>query len=233
MNLFPRPQLPDLDELAIRHQTDKSSLLNAFTEKYVPYLEPRRQDALTLLEIGVSTGGSLRMWRDYFPRGLILGIDVVDAALAIPNLPPGVRTHRVDQGDRAQLEAFATAVAGERGGFDLIVDDGSHLCAHQILAFKTLFPYLRPGGIYFVEDVTTSYREDPYGGGVGRPDSLLRFAQDLIPFIPMSMGGVPPREAWERDLDFVHVHGFGGLLAVGKLSADRRARFYPPLPVSR
>jgi hypothetical protein len=48
----------------------------------------------------------------------------------------------------------------------------------------------------------------------------------------MSMGGVPPREPWERDLDFVHVHGYGGLLAVGKLTPERRARFDPPLPVS-
>ena len=46
---------------------------------------------------------------------------------------------------------------------------------------------------------------------------MVRFAQDLIGFIPMSMGSVPALNAWEREIEFVHVSGFGGLVAVGKL----------------
>lgn len=215
---------PTLDELAILHGTDKSSRLNAFTEKYAPYLEPRRDEPLTLLEIGVMQGASLRMWHDYFPRALVVGIDVVLEAPGLDGLAPAVRTARVDQSDDAQLRRFAEDLRAERGGFDLVIDDGSHLCRHQILSFKTLFPFVKPGGVYFVEDVTTSYRTEPYGGGLGRPDTFLRFAQDLVSFIPMSMGCIAAREPWEADLDFVHVYGYGGLVAVGRLTEARKAK---------
>jgi hypothetical protein len=215
---------PTLDELAIRHGTDKSSQLNAFTEKYAPYLEPRRDEDLTLLEIGIHRGASLRMWHDYFPRALVIGLDIVAAAPSLEDLAPAVRTARADQSDPAQLRQLGEALLAERGGLDLVIDDGSHLCSHQIVSFKSLFPFVKPGGIYFVEDVTTSYRPEPYGGGLGRPDTFLRFAQDLVPFIPMSMGCAPARERWELDLDFVHVYGYGGLVAVGKLTAGRKAK---------
>jgi len=170
-----------LDQIAQKHGTDKSSLLNALTEKYEMYLEPRRAERLVLLEIGIDQGASLRTWHEYFPHAVIAGLDIV-------------------------------------------IDDGSHLCSHQITSYKALYPYLNPGGIYFTEDVTTSYREEPYGGGLGRPDTFLRFAQDLVPFIPMSMGCVPARHPWEADIDFVHFSGYGGLVAIGKLSSARKAK---------
>jgi hypothetical protein len=205
-----------LDELAIRHGTDKSSLLNRFTARYVPYLEPRRDQPLTLLEIGVATGASLRMWRDYFERARIHGADVREDLADRSGLGDRVAIHHLDQADAGGVEGLVCRIAAESGGLDIVVDDGSHFSSHQILTFKTIFPLLRPGGLYFVEDVTTSYRAEPYGGGLGRPDTFLRFALDLVHFIPMSMGSVPPREPWEHDVDMVHFHGHGGLVVVGK-----------------
>ena len=46
---------------------------------------------------------------------------------------------------------------------DIIIDDGSHINEHVIRTFQYLFPKLKPGGIYVVEDTQTSYRQD-YGG---------------------------------------------------------------------
>lgn len=220
---------PSLDQLARRAGTDKSSHLNAFTEKYEPLLEPRRDLPLVMVEIGVLQGQSLRLWHEYFPAARIYGLDLQVEGVDLRDLAPRVSLHRLDQGDPTDLAAFATRLATEHGGIDLVIDDGSHLSAHQILTFKSFFPVLRPGGLYCVEDVTTSYGGAPYDGGVGRPDTFLRFAQDLISFIPMSMGGVPPREPWEQDLDSVSVCGFGGLVAVGKLSPERKARLTPYL----
>jgi hypothetical protein len=220
-----------LDQIAQRHGTDKSSLLNALTEKYEMYLAPRRAEPLVLLEIGIYEGASIRTWHEYFPHATIVGVDVVAAPADLCDLAPRVTTFRADQSDAEQLRAIAERLRAA-GGLDIVIDDGSHLCSHQIASYKALYPFLNPGGIYFAEDVTTSYREDPYGGGLGRPDTFIRFAQDLVPFIPMSMGCVPARHPWEADLDFVHFSGYGGLVAVGKLSAARKAKIRGHGPVA-
>jgi len=214
-----------LDELAVRYRTDKSSHLNAFTEKYEFYLAPRRHDRLTLLEIGIYQGASIRMWHEYFPHATIAGVDLLEPPGELRELGPRVKLFRADQSSPEQLRTVAEALQ-ETGGLDLVIEDGSHISRHQINTFQVLYPYLNPGGIYFTEDVTTSYCEHPYEGGLGRPDTFLRFAQDLVSFIPMSMGCVPARNPWEKDLDFIHFSGYGGLLAFGKLSTARKAKIF-------
>ncbi len=211
-----------LDQLALRHGTDKSSAANAFTELYEPFLEPLRGEALTLVEVGVLDGASVRLWLDYFPRAQVVAVDLLPERLAALRGVDRVTPEQVDQGDAAALDGLAARLAARRD-LRVVIDDGSHLMHHQILTFQKLFPVVVPGGIYFVEDVTTSY--DPHhGGGAGRPDTFLRFAKDLVDFVPMSMGSTPPRQPWERDLAFVHLAGHGGLAAVGKLTAPRRER---------
>ena len=61
---------------------------------------------------------------------------------------------------------FLQKVAGEFGPFDLIIDDGSHVNAHVITTFEVLFPLLKTGGLYVVEDTQTSYW--PVLGGSSR-----------------------------------------------------------------
>jgi hypothetical protein len=63
-------------------------------------------------------------------------------------------------------------------GWDIIIDDGSHLPEHQLVSFTALFPFVRPGGVYVIEDIETSYFDGPsakiYGypitnAGLGKP----------------------------------------------------------------
>jgi hypothetical protein len=50
--------------------------------------------------------------------------------------------------------------------FDVLIDDGSHLWEHQITSFRYLFPFIKQGGIYILEDIDTSYRnyQETYRG---------------------------------------------------------------------
>jgi hypothetical protein len=110
-----------------------------------------------LLEIGVHEGGSLRLWRDYFPRGSVTGID-----LRPPEGLAGEERIRVFGGDQADigfLSGVATEVAPE--GFDIIIDDASHIGSLTRIAFWHLFDnHLKPSGLYVIEDWGTGYWED-------------------------------------------------------------------------
>lgn len=117
---------------------------------------PMKYRRLTLLEIGVAGGESLAAWRCYFPFGKIVGCDIEDKRQLAGRR---VHIHVLDQSSATDL----AKVASKEGPFDIIIDDGSHLNAHQIFSFKHLFPHLKEGGIYVIEDTQTSYWPE-YGG---------------------------------------------------------------------
>ena len=140
-----------LDAIGLRFGTDKSSRHHDYLNFYEQVFARRRQEPLTLLEIGVFNGASVRAWRDYFPNARIVGADI----------EPMARRWR---GDRIEIEYMdqsnledLTRVAVKHGPFDIVIEDGSHLWEHQITTLKALYPFVRPGGLYVVEDLQTNY----------------------------------------------------------------------------
>ena len=96
---------------------------------YTRYFERYRDRPITMLEIGVFRGGSLRMWKKYFhPDSTIVGIDVDQSCQAHEIANQNVFVRIGSQAD----PAFLVAVNGEFGPFDIILDDGSHKTHHQI-----------------------------------------------------------------------------------------------------
>lgn len=166
-------QRPSLDLLARAHGTDKSSYRHGFADIYERYLSPLRDHVVTVLEIGVYEGASLRMWRDYFPAGRIVGVDVREDAEQ--HREERIRIHVGDQSD----PDFLTRLAHTDGPFDVVVDDGGHRAEQQLASITTLWPHLRPGGIYAVEDVQTSYLER-WGGGWHSPGTTVEFLKQLV-----------------------------------------------------
>lgn len=141
--------------LAATHGTDKRAHAHNYVAAYATHIGDRRHAPIALLEIGILRGASLRMWRDYFPRARIVGLDLDPPPIELP----GVELVAGDQSDAAVLTTVAS-----RGPFDVVIDDGSHIGAHIEASFRALFPAVEPGGWYVIEDMQTAYRTD-YGGG--------------------------------------------------------------------
>lgn len=157
----PRPR-PSLTELAAKHKTDKWGL-HKYTPHYEQALRHLRDEKFTLLEIGIggfkeegSGGKSLRMWRDYFPRATIVGLDIIDKSYVAGGR---IEVYTGDQTDPVLLQG----IVDDHPDLKVVIDDGSHVSAHVIASFHALFPQLPTDGIYAIEDTQTSYWPD-WGG---------------------------------------------------------------------
>jgi hypothetical protein len=156
---------PLLDDIALHRGTDKSSDHHHYTRLYEFYFNgfsPVRNGSL--LELGVKQGASMAMWRDWLPGWTIQGID--NGAEGEPVLMPGTRLGIGDQSD----PDFLNGIAATSGPFDIIIDDASHLSSLSIASFTILWPHLKPGGWYVVEDTHSSYHDFYYGKTEANPD---------------------------------------------------------------
>jgi hypothetical protein len=158
----------DLTLLAKHFRTDKWGD-HRYTPHYQHHLAHLRDRPMSLLEIGIGGyaragdgGGSLRMWKHFFPLANIYGLDVEDKSFVEE---PRIRAFQGDQSDRDLLHR----IVAEIGRPNVIIDDGSHRPEHVIATFETLFPLLADDGIYVVEDTQTSYW--PEWGGHEDPDN--------------------------------------------------------------
>jgi hypothetical protein len=169
-----------LDLLAALSGTDKYGV-HHYTPVYEALARPLRRQPVRLLELGVGGyghglgGESLLMWAAYFRRGRIYGLDIEDKTA----LSRGrINVVQCSQTDRTRLEALGAEI----GPFDFVIDDGSHVSAHQIESFRILWPFVKDGGWYVVEDVQTSYWPNYGGGTPGSPrhqSSCMGFFKSL------------------------------------------------------
>lgn len=175
-----------LTRLANAFGTDKGTLTAAghgYTIVYDLLFGSLRDRVTDLCEVGLARGGpevsdgavkrsvadvpSIRMWHESFPAAHIVGVDISDCSAFANDWFTFVQA---DCGDAGQL-----ARVGQLGRqFDLIVDDGSHAPFHQQQTFLALFPLLRPGGLFIIED--THWQPETYARqlpAVPRTDILL------------------------------------------------------------
>jgi hypothetical protein len=157
----------NLRALARIYGTDKWGS-HWYASHYETHFARLRLKRLNILEIGIggyedaeAGGDSLRMWRTYFPRSMVFGIDIYDKSL---HDETRIKTIRGSQTD----EYFLMRVLKEIGRADIIIDDGSHLNEHVIRTFQLLFPHLSEDGIYVIEDTQTSYWPSEGGSSADR-----------------------------------------------------------------
>ncbi|HEV3220180.1 MAG TPA: hypothetical protein VGZ48_10445 [Candidatus Acidoferrales bacterium] len=167
----------ELAALFYAHQGRLAHKWNHYLPIYERHMARFRGDRgrpVRMLEIGISQGGSLQLWRKYFgPEAIIFGVDVDPRCRVIDGSDLAVRI-----GSQADPE-FLRRVISEMGGADIIIDDGSHLASHHRITFQTLFPLLDAHGVYIVEDLHTSYFPS-YDGGVRRSGTFIEEMKLLV-----------------------------------------------------
>jgi predicted O-methyltransferase YrrM len=140
-----------------------SHLLKAYARFWSGRAMPRN-----VVELGVWEGGSAVFWFEAFAPRKHVAIDHIvredsehfSSYVKDRGAADRLKTYwGVDQGDR---QALREIVAREFGGpIDLVIDDASHIYEPTRASFETLFPYLRPRGLYIVEDWQWSYSDEP------------------------------------------------------------------------
>jgi len=172
-----------LDEIAIKTGTDKGTTSQfASTHGYAPiyekYLSDLRDKQIRMLEIGIGMeftpgGQSVRMWYEYFEQAEICTIDIVDMKHLENEIPYRFRFYKGDQSSREDLKNMYNEFGSKP--FDFILEDGSHIHEHQIISLGSLFPYVKSGGYYILEDVS----EENVPVCCIRNDDTLKFINKL------------------------------------------------------
>jgi hypothetical protein len=224
----------DLGTLAVRYGSDKWGNVHWFTQHYERHFARLRDEPVRLLELGIGGyehpdqgGGSLRMWRDYFRRGQIFGLDLFPKT-DLDGIR--LRTLRGDQNDPAWL----AKIAEEFGPFDVIVDDGSHINEHVLTSFEALFPHVRAGGFYVIEDLWTSYLPG-YGGDdedLDNPATMLVLIKSLVDALHHEERAPRPGQptAAEQYLAGLHVYHNIAFLEKGRNAEGRIPEWIPRAP---
>jgi hypothetical protein len=145
-----------------------------YFEAYERELTRFRHRPIRFLEIGVFKGGSLPMWREFFHN---------ESTLVFMDIDPTCKEHEIDGttvvvGSQADSE-FLNQLIRDHGPFDVILDDGSHLCPHQVFTFEKLWPHLTDFGTYMVEDTHTSYWPG-FGGGYRNEASFIEYSKRVV-----------------------------------------------------
>jgi hypothetical protein len=146
--------------LAEKHGADKAAL--GYIKHYESRFESIRLDAVKILEIGVETGKSHRMWLEYFPNATIYGFDIfneLDRSNYVAEFYRLQQTCRhldrsvIFKGSQESEEDLKQFINLYGGDFDIIIDDGGHTMRQQQVSLKYLFDQVKPGGYYVVEDL--------------------------------------------------------------------------------
>ena len=203
-----------LERLAVEENTDKQRGMHKFTDVYSSLFDGYRHRIRNFTEVGVLGGGSIRMWLRYFPMAHIYGLDESfrfwrpesnsskphGKPAVVPNLSKKAYAHRLSLLRCCDEQLHTPAEAGlAKESMDVILEDaGDHTRRLQERLFAMLWPMVRPGGWYLIEDV------DPQRGGLAYTedhdaiDKTLRNALETNPaFIVDATVGITP-ERWKE-----------------------------------
>lgn len=210
-----------IHELGLKYGTDKITH-HEYHKIYDLFLKSFYTKQGSLLEIGIESGSSLKMWLELFPNAYIYGMDIGKEYIG--------NRHNVIKGDQSNIVDLIR-VKNSINDLFFINDDGSHIPEHQILSFNTLFPALCEGGIYIIEDIETSYwtKGGLYGYdtkyGFKHPDSIIEIFKDVADSINSEFAGKHQNRVQHHDKISSITFSRNCIIIVKNTQQDRPYRF--------
>ena len=151
-----------------KYRTDKYNphtyIQNFYDKEFSKYLN---KENFSILEIGILGGGSLNLWRDFFEKGEIVGIDVfarVSSDVVKGYIYEDIKIHTVDSHNEEDRFGFNAIQSRKdffnlynKTKFDIILDDGHHDGESQVKTFNNFKHLIKKGGLYIIEDIKSDY----------------------------------------------------------------------------
>lgn len=164
-----------LCELANKYKTDKCpEIKHPYTPFYYEIFKDRRNDIKKVFELGIGLGGSLRMWRDFFPLAQVYGSDIREDRLFGEER---IKTFQANENSFAEWEHLLKEMGVD---IDLFVDDGLHHPHYQVKVCKFLMPLFSKEVVYIIEDVK-------------EPEQVVKALPDYDCFVPPLQSNYPDR----------------------------------------
>jgi predicted O-methyltransferase YrrM len=139
----------------LRGKSEDNKFVLVKTRRHLSFYESLREWAPKhILEIGMFEGGSIVYFDKLYSPKTLVGVDIRRAP--IPALErykegrPHIKTYYGRSQDKPPTRGAAQTNFPD--GIDLVIDDASHLYAQTKAAFENIFPLVKPGGLYVIED---------------------------------------------------------------------------------
>jgi len=212
-----------ITDLAIKHKSDKYGS-HYYTHIYERYMYEKKNKSINLLEIGIGGytdekgyadifvgGESLKIWRDYFKKGQIAGLDIIKKKINLGNRV------KIFQGSQSSTKALSN-ITKKFKKFDFIIDDGSHRYEDVKFSFKYLYRYLKDGGYYFIEDTQSSYIRELGGDGANLENkkTVINYFKGIIDKINFQEIENPYYKPDSIALNTIEIHFFHNMIVIKK-----------------
>jgi len=142
-----------MNDTADNTLTDKNTAHPYFCV-YEPLFSKKRSTAKNVLEVGIYYGGSIQLWRDWFPRAQIYGIDICDSNFIKKKSILNDHHITLFTNTNAYDDIFIQSNFQEKSiKFDILLDDGPHTLESNILFIQKYLPLMAEDGILIIEDI--------------------------------------------------------------------------------
>ncbi|MGI8951850.1 MAG: class I SAM-dependent methyltransferase [Chitinophagaceae bacterium] len=163
-----------LRDLFYQHEGRSIHKWDHYFEIYEKYFSKYKGQEINMLEIGISYGGSLQLWKKYFGDNVhIYAIDINPECKKLEE-----ENTTIFIGSQSDTK-FLKDVLQQLPPLDIVIDDGGHTMIQQKISFEMLYLKVKEGGIYIVEGTHTSYWHEYYGG-LKNSNSFIEFSKKMV-----------------------------------------------------
>jgi hypothetical protein len=206
----------DLEQHFTRNSGRLINKWKHYFEIYDRHLSRFRGTDVHVVEFGVSHGGSLQMWKQYFgSKASIFGIDINPNCKKLEE--EQIQIFIGDQEDRRFLKSLTEKIPR----IDILIDDGGHTMKQQISTYEELFPHIDKNGVYLCEDLHTSYWPE-YGGGYLKGGTFIEYSKKFIDYLNAWHSFQPSRLTIKEFTRSVHaLHYYSSVLVIEKRPIEK------------